>query len=98
MFALLGLCFLLNTFGVPSTIFSVRIFYNRDLLRDITGGEEQPKDFREIVGLCREIQVYSTETGASISPLAGSRESSDAVFNRLFGRQTMESLIGAVSH
>lgn len=68
---------LMNHFGIPFTIFTFRMFYNRDLLREITGADQPPTTAVEWWALGRQAAEFSQRTGRKIYPLAGSRLSGE---------------------
>ena len=47
-----------NYYAVGLSSHSMRIFYNRDLMRAITGSEEPPKDFRAWLELGKKVRAY----------------------------------------
>jgi len=81
---------LLNTFGIPNTIFTNRIYYNKRLFKEITGSDEGPRDFQEFLKICDQVVAYRARHRISLYPIAGSRENSQAILERLFGSQTQK--------
>lgn len=63
---------LLEYYGAPNTLITVRMFYNRNLLKAALGEERVPRTFDEFVTLCEALQSYAKKTGQPITPLAGS--------------------------
>jgi raffinose/stachyose/melibiose transport system substrate-binding protein len=60
--------------SVPLSQFGVRIFYNRDLLRTLTGRDTAPLDYREFLAVCDEIRAaQNPATGEPYIPIAGSQ-------------------------
>jgi raffinose/stachyose/melibiose transport system substrate-binding protein len=60
--------------SVPLSLFGVRIFYNRDLLKQITGRTEAPRDYREFLAVCEQIRhTPNPVTGQPFIPIAGSQ-------------------------
>ena len=47
-----------NYYAVGLSTHSMRIFYNKDLLRAITGSDETPKDFRAWLELGKKVRAY----------------------------------------
>jgi len=43
-------------YSVPFTIQTTRIFYNKDLLKEATGTDDPPKDFRQWMDICEAIR------------------------------------------
>jgi raffinose/stachyose/melibiose transport system substrate-binding protein len=58
--------------GIPLSIFGVRIFYNKDLLKQLTGLDEAPRDYREFLAACEAIAKQVDPTGKAYVPIAGS--------------------------
>ncbi len=81
---------LLEYYGMPLSGFTVRIYYNRDLLRDITGGEKIPQTYEELVALCRLTIEFAKRTGRSVFPIAGSKYNSPILLDRLSSSQTAD--------
>lgn len=65
---------LLDFYSVPLTLDAIRIFYNKALLREITGSDEPPSGFAQWMALCRKIEEYAATQNTVIYPLAISRE------------------------
>ncbi len=57
---------------VPLAQFGVRVFYNKDLLRRLTGLEEAPRDFQSFIAACERIKQSTDEKGRPYTPVAGS--------------------------
>ena len=59
--------------SVPLSLFGVRIFYNKDLLKQLTGRDEAPRDYREFLAVCEQIRsAVNDVTGQPYIPIAGS--------------------------
>jgi len=59
--------------SVPLSQFGVRIFYNKDLLKKLTGSEKPPVDYREFLAVCNMIKSKKDEDGKPYIPIAGSK-------------------------
>ena len=81
---------LLEAYGVPMTLSSERIYYNKRLLCEITGRESFPLSFEDFFECAREIQDYAKRTERFLFPVAGSTHNSIKFFNDLFGTQTQQ--------
>lgn len=57
---------------VPLSQFSVRLFYNQDLLKRLTGMEEAPRSYRDFLAACEIIKSRKDERGRPYTPIAGS--------------------------
>ena len=79
---------LLEYFGVPNSMVTVRVFYNRDLVREITGRDEPPTTYREFAALCEAIGTYATDHNRPLLPLAGSMFNVTRFTDNLFNNAT----------
>ncbi len=59
--------------NIPLSQFGVRIFYNRDLLRRLTGLEQAPTEYRAFLAACREIAQHRNAEGDAYIPIAWSK-------------------------
>lgn len=57
---------------IPLAQFGVRVFYNKDLLKRLTGRPEAPPNYREFLNVCRLIGRQRDERGKLYTPIAGS--------------------------
>lgn len=76
---------LLEYYGAPSTMVTVRVFYNRRLIQEALGEDRPPKTFDEFVALCEALQRHAQATRQPIAPLAGSWFNLTKVTDELFG-------------
>jgi len=58
---------------VPLSSFTVRVFYNIDLLEKLTGSKVPPKTYREFYNLCTKVKGMKDEKGKSYIPVVGSK-------------------------
>ena len=58
--------------NIPLGQFGVRIFYNRDLLRRLTGLEQAPDEYRAFLEVCRRIGRQKDPKGRNYIAIAGS--------------------------
>jgi len=59
--------------SIPLSQFGVRIFYNKDLLKELTGLDEAPLDYREFLAVCEQIQSQTNPVSEqAYIPIAGS--------------------------
>jgi len=79
---------LLEYYGVPISGASIRMYYNLDLLREITGGEQMPKTYRELLQLCAQAQDYAQKKAVPLVPIAGSKYNAPKLMQSLFQSQT----------
>jgi ABC-type glycerol-3-phosphate transport system substrate-binding protein len=59
--------------AIPLAQFGVRIFYNRDLLKKLTGLQEPPHDYRAFLALCRQIRAQKKPDGEPYTAIAASK-------------------------
>jgi ABC-type glycerol-3-phosphate transport system substrate-binding protein len=58
--------------SIPLSQFGSRVFFNRDLLRKLTGLEEPPDEYRAFMQVCETIRSQTNELGKFYIPVAGS--------------------------
>jgi raffinose/stachyose/melibiose transport system substrate-binding protein len=63
---------LLEYYAVPNAMVTVRIFYNRDIIKAALGEDRVPRTFDEMLATCRALEDYARRTDQAILPLAGS--------------------------
>lgn len=56
--------------GVPLSSFGVRVYYNRDLLRRLTGSDRPPTNYRDFIGACAKIAAQRNADGRPYIPIA----------------------------
>ena len=59
--------------GVPLSQYSVRVFYNRDLLRKLTGRDTPPVNYRDFIDACKKISAQRDPQGNRYTPIASSK-------------------------
>jgi len=59
--------------SIPLSQFGVRIFYNRDLLKKLTGRDEAPQEYRAFLRVCEEIERHRDPKGRPYIAIAGSK-------------------------
>jgi len=79
---------LMEHYGVPSTLFTTRVFYNRALLEEVQGDAPMPREFSEFVALCARIEAFAREQNRLIVPIAGSKVNAPPLLQALFESQT----------
>lgn len=71
-------------YGIPLAVGGVRILYNTELLRTITGGTALPRTYPELLALCGQIEAHARTHGVPVVPFAGSRLSALFLISPLF--------------
>ena len=71
-------------FSAPTSMFTVRIYYNKDLLRRITGSTRAPRTMGELLNVCAAIKAFAQQSGHGdkLVPIASSRYNAGAFINR----------------
>ncbi len=57
-------------YKIPLSTQNTRIYYNKNLLRDITDSDKFPEEYRDFIVLCEKVTAYSKSIGREISPIA----------------------------
>ena len=57
---------------IPLSQFGVRVFYNKTLLKRLTGRSVAPHDYRDFLEVCRQIRSHADSQGKPYTPIAGS--------------------------
>ncbi len=58
--------------SIPLSQFTTRIFYNKNLLKELTGLTSPPKTYREFLDACRKIKGCKDKLGRQYAPIVGS--------------------------
>ena len=64
---------LFEYYGVGFSQFTVRMFYNKNLFREVLGHDRAPKTYAELIDVCNRIQAYSAKSGREVTPIASSQ-------------------------
>lgn len=64
---------LLNYYKIPFSMFTVRIYYNKDLYREITGSDKVPATFNAFIKMCEQTEAFAEQQTLPLVPLAGSK-------------------------
>ena len=64
---------LMDYYSIPFAADTVRIYYNEELYRKLTGRTEPPGNFSEFIALCQKARESAEEDGQPIVPIAGSK-------------------------
>lgn len=76
------------TVGANIQINTQRLYYNKDLLRRVTGSDEPPADFAAFRALGEKVAAYNARTGARITPVASCGPYANYLFGALLPSQT----------
>jgi len=56
-------------FGIPTTLTSMRVYYNKDLIKAATGSDAPPTSFGQWMTQCELVRAYGKKTGEPILPI-----------------------------
>jgi ABC-type sugar transport system, periplasmic component len=79
---------LLDYYSVPTSMFTVRAFYNKTLWREIFGNRPPPSTYEEFMEVCEGVVQFSARTGRKIIPVSSSRYHAKYLTDRMFQSQT----------
>lgn len=79
--------------GIYLQLNSLRLFYNKRLLRLVTGSEKPPSTYAELRALRAQTDRYNAENGTALAPLAGCGPYAQMLFQRLVPSQTQKLAI-----
>lgn len=74
-------------YGVGPFMGSRALYYNKTLLRALTGSEEPPANYAELEAVLARLPEFSSKRGGTITGFAMHRASATALFNDLFAAQ-----------
>lgn len=77
-----------ETYGVSLQINTQRLYYNRQLLRAVTGSDTPPTDFAGLLKFGRQVAAYNARTGTRLVPIAGCGPYAQFLFDALLASQT----------
>jgi raffinose/stachyose/melibiose transport system substrate-binding protein len=61
-------------YSVPSSVFTQRMFYNKELFRQALGSDRPPASFGELLDICDRLRAWAAEQGRDrFDPIAGTR-------------------------
>jgi ABC-type glycerol-3-phosphate transport system substrate-binding protein len=87
---------LLEYYGIPMSMFTVRIYYNRDLWRRLLGDAPPPTEYEEFRQLWSAAAAAAEQAGIAVIPLVGSFDNGPILISRFVGSQT-QSLAQRIS-
>ena len=59
-------------FCVSTSFFTVRMFYNKDMFKEVLGSEAPPTSLNELFMMSEKLRAYAKAKGTVIDPIAGS--------------------------
>ena len=67
---------LLDYYFTPFSMFTMRIYYNKDLYREVTGQDEPPKSWKRFQETAKKVNGYAAEKNLPLVTVAGSKVTS----------------------
>ena len=61
-----------ETYGASVFATTIRVFYNADLMREVTGRGDPPRSFEEMMAVCQQAREHAARTGRPLLPLVSS--------------------------
>ncbi len=68
---------LLDYYCVPFSMFTIRIYYNKDLYKEITGKTTPPESFLDLQKVWEKVKLFSQKYNKFVVPIAGSKYQTD---------------------
>jgi ABC-type glycerol-3-phosphate transport system substrate-binding protein len=72
-----------EVYGVMLQLNSLRLFYNRDLLRETTGRDQPPTTFGELREFAQQVHEWSQRSGRRVAPIAGCLPYGEHLFHQV---------------
>ncbi len=79
---------LLENYGAPVSMFTIRMYCNRDLWLLVLGDTPPPATYDEFLALFPRIDDYNVRTGSRLLPIAGSKLNAGMLISALLQNQT----------
>jgi len=83
-----------NFYAVTQCMLSMRLFYNPELLREVTGRPEPPATYTELRALKEELERYNAGRKEPLALLAGSQFNSYILLSPLLARAGLDITFG----
>lgn len=64
---------LLDYYFIPFSMFTIRIYYNKELYKKILGRTDPPHSYLDFIDICKKIKAFRDENGNPIIPIAASK-------------------------
>lgn len=69
-------------YAAPCSFFSVRMYYNKGLLREATGSDTPPATFGQLMAVCTKVRELGVRTGRSLVPISSGSSNSGMLLDR----------------
>jgi len=84
---------LLDYFGIPMSMHTIRVFYNKELYQEIAGDAPPPQTFDELLDLCRQVREFGETHQRVVIPIVGSQYNAPYLMGDLFKSQTQRLML-----
>jgi raffinose/stachyose/melibiose transport system substrate-binding protein len=64
---------LLDYYFIPFSMFTIRIYYNKELYEKVLGRTDPPHSYLDFISICKKIKGYQDEDGKFVIPIAASK-------------------------
>ncbi|AHF91423.1 ABC transporter substrate-binding protein [Opitutaceae bacterium TAV5] len=81
---------LLEYYGVPMSMHTVRVYYNASLWKRILGQTPEPRTFDEFIAICDRVESWAREQHAALIPIAGSKLNGPLIIYKFANSQTQK--------
>lgn len=88
-----GIQNLFDYYGVPSSVTTIRLFYNEPLYQKIMGKSTPPATYNELKEVFASVQAYNKKHHSNIVPIAGSKYNAPLMMDALFSIQTQKLML-----
>jgi raffinose/stachyose/melibiose transport system substrate-binding protein len=85
---------LLEYYGIPMSMLTVRIYYNRDLWKRLVGDTPPPADYESFRAICAKAAETAKREDLPAIPLVGSFDNGPILISRFVGSQTQRLAAG----
>lgn len=83
---------LMDYYSIPSTVSTFRMFYNLDLLEEVTGSRRVPSSFEEFNAMCEKTREFAKRTGRHVTGVGGAANNANLLMDFFFTSQTQRLL------
>ncbi|EIQ01462.1 ABC-type sugar transport system, periplasmic component [Opitutaceae bacterium TAV1] len=81
---------LLEYYGVPMSMHTVRVYYNASLWKRILGDTPAPRTFEEFIAVCDRVEEYARRENMPLIPVAGSKLNGPLIIYKFATSQTQK--------
>lgn len=75
-------------YTIPLTVETIRIYYNKTLMKEITGSDQPPENYTDFIGVCEQIKEYAQAEEKKLFPFAVDDTTIYTILYRYYGSLT----------